>query len=65
MLAEAENEANQGPTTSAYEAINEVRERAGIDLVGLPVLISSVQLPTLKEHRKSTSFFLSPPKNWV
>lgn len=31
MLAEAENEANQGPTTSAYEAINEVRERAGID----------------------------------
>lgn len=31
MLAEAENEANQGPTTLAYECINEVRERAGID----------------------------------
>jgi hypothetical protein len=30
MLAEAENEANQGPTTLAYECINEVRKRAGI-----------------------------------
>lgn len=30
MIAEAENEANQGPTTLAYDCINEVRERAGI-----------------------------------
>ncbi|MDI9605789.1 MAG: RagB/SusD family nutrient uptake outer membrane protein [Bacteroidota bacterium] len=31
MLAEAENEANQGPTALAYQAINIVRERAGIE----------------------------------
>lgn len=30
MLAEAENELNQGPTTLAYECINAVRTRAGI-----------------------------------
>ncbi len=35
MIAEADNEAN-GPTGDAYEAINEVRERAGLDpLAGL------------------------------
>lgn len=33
MLAEAENEANQGPTTLAYECINKVRERANVDVV--------------------------------
>ena len=33
MLAEAENEANQGPTALAYTCINEVRKRAGIDEV--------------------------------
>ncbi len=31
MLAESENEVNQGPTALAYEAINIVRERAGIE----------------------------------
>lgn len=31
MLAEAENEANQAPTALAYEAINIVRERAGVE----------------------------------
>jgi hypothetical protein len=31
MLAEAENEVNQSPTTLAYDAINLVRERAGIE----------------------------------
>jgi len=31
MLAEAENEMNQSPTILAYEAINTVRERAGIE----------------------------------
>lgn len=31
MLAEAENEVNQSPTPLAYEAINTVRERAGIE----------------------------------
>ncbi len=30
ILAEAENEANSGPTPAAYEAINEVRDRAGL-----------------------------------
>lgn len=30
MIAEAENEVNDGPTTLAYECINQVRERAGI-----------------------------------
>ena len=30
MLAEAENEANQGPTDLAYECINEIRTRAGV-----------------------------------
>lgn len=30
MLAEAENEANQGPTALAYECINKIRKRAGI-----------------------------------
>lgn len=30
MLAEAENETNQGPTAAAYDAINKVRARAGI-----------------------------------
>lgn len=30
MLAEAENEANQGPTALAYECINAVRSRAGL-----------------------------------
>lgn len=33
MLAEAENEVNQGPTTIAYEAINLVKGRAGVDPV--------------------------------
>lgn len=33
MLAEAENEAGKAPTDLAYDAINEVRERAGIDKV--------------------------------
>lgn len=31
MVAEAENEANNGPTTLAYQCINEVRNRAGLD----------------------------------
>lgn len=36
MYAEAVNEANNGPTQAAYDAINEVRNRAGLDdLVGL------------------------------
>ncbi|MBX2877974.1 MAG: RagB/SusD family nutrient uptake outer membrane protein [Saprospiraceae bacterium] len=30
LLAEAENEANNGPTALAYEAINQVRQRAGL-----------------------------------
>lgn len=30
MVAEAENEVNNGPTSLAYECINQVRERAGI-----------------------------------
>lgn len=33
MLAEAENEANQAPTTLAYTCINEVRQRAGLSEV--------------------------------
>ena len=33
MLAEAENEANQGPTALAYSCLNEVRQRAGIPTV--------------------------------
>lgn len=33
MLAEAENEANQGLAALAYTCINEVRKRAGIDEV--------------------------------
>lgn len=31
MLAEALNEVNQGPTPAAYDAINQVRARAGLD----------------------------------
>lgn len=31
MIAEAENETNQGPTDLAYECINEIRKRAGIN----------------------------------
>lgn len=31
MKAEALNEVNQGPTPAAYDAINQVRERAGLD----------------------------------
>lgn len=31
MYAEALNEVNNGPTTEAYDAINEVRDRAGLD----------------------------------
>ena len=31
MQAEAENEANNGPTELAYKAINTVRERAGLE----------------------------------
>ncbi len=31
MYAEAENEINNGPTTTAYDAINQVRARAGIE----------------------------------
>lgn len=34
MIAEAENEANGGPTALAYECINEVRKRAGLE--GIP-----------------------------
>lgn len=33
MLAEAENEVNQGPTALAYECVNAIRTRAGIDEV--------------------------------
>lgn len=31
MLAEAENEVNQSPSALAYDAVNTVRERAGVD----------------------------------
>lgn len=31
LLAEAENEANGGPTAAAYDAINQVRQRAGLE----------------------------------
>lgn len=31
MIAEAENEANNGPTELAYQCINEVRNRAGLN----------------------------------
>ncbi len=31
MIAEAENEANNGPTDLAYTCINDVRDRAGLD----------------------------------
>lgn len=34
MKAEALNEANRGPTGEAYNAINQVRERAGLDPLG-------------------------------
>ena len=33
MLAEAENEVNQSPTPLAYEAVNAIRERAGVDII--------------------------------
>lgn len=39
MIAEAENEVNNGPTTLAYQCIQEVRRRANIDL--LPETLSA------------------------
>lgn len=51
MLAEALNEANQGPTGAAYDAINEVRARAGLDpLSGLDY--ASFREAVYTENRK-------------
>jgi hypothetical protein len=51
MLAEALNEVNQGPTPAAYDAINQVRERAGLDpLSGLDY--ASFREAVYTENRK-------------
>lgn len=50
MYAEALNEVNNGPTTEAYDAINEVRDRAGLD--DLSGLNKSQFLDAVLEERK-------------
>lgn len=50
MIAEAENEANNGPTDLAYRCINEVRTRSGLN--GLPVgMLQEDFRKTLKDER--------------
>lgn len=49
MVAEAENEANNGPTSLAYQCINEVRDRAGLD--DLPELSQEDFRKAVKDER--------------
>lgn len=49
MVAEAENEANNGPTPLAYQCINEVRNRAGLD--DLPELTQADFRKAVKDER--------------
>ena len=49
MIAEAENEANNGPTTLAYQCMKEVRERAGLN--ELPDMTQEEFRQTVKDER--------------
>ncbi len=49
MIAEAENEANNGPTTQAYQCMKEVRERAGLN--ELPDMTQEEFRQTVKDER--------------
>ena len=49
MIAEAENEANNGPTTLAYQGRKEVRERAGLN--ELPDMTQEEFRQTVKDER--------------
>lgn len=49
MIAEAENEANNGPTTLAYQCMKEVRERVGLN--ELPDMTQEEFRQTVKDER--------------
>ena len=49
MIAEAENEANDGPTTLAYQCMKKVRERAGLN--ELPDMTQEEFRQTVKDER--------------
>lgn len=49
MIAEAENEANNGPTTLAYQCMKEVRERTGLN--ELPDMTQEEFRQTVKDER--------------
>ena len=49
MIAEAENEANNGPTTLAYQCMKEVRERGGLN--ELPDMTQEEFRQTVKDER--------------
>lgn len=49
MIAEAENEANNGPTTLAYQCMKEVRKRAGLN--ELPDMTQEEFRQTVKDER--------------
>lgn len=56
MLAEAENEVNQAPTPLAYEAINIVRERAGINDVPSGMSYTDFQKEVRDERGRELCF---------
>ena len=59
MIAEAENEANNGPTTLAYQCMKEVRERAGLN--ELPDMTQEEFRQTVKDERAMELVSNTPP----
>jgi hypothetical protein len=62
MYAEALNEVNGGPTTEAYDAINAVRDRAGLE--DLPQGMSKDDFFTALAHERRIELFLEAHRTW-
>jgi hypothetical protein len=62
MYAEALNEVNSGPTTEAYDAINAVRDRAGLE--DLSQGMSKDDFFTALVHERRIELFLEAHRTW-
>jgi hypothetical protein len=56
MLAETINEENQGPTNEAYDAVDQVRLRAGLDIWERDMNYETLRQALLEERRKEFAF---------
>ncbi len=62
MYAEASNEVNGGPTSEAYDAINAVRNRSGLD--DLPQGLSKEAFFDALVHERRIELFLEAHRTW-